>query len=158
MAGIVSTLVQVHVARRWRKGWQHLLLQRLPSDENYPGLWQCVTGTIQAGESAFDAAQREFSEETGLVCQEWWSVPVVASYYHRSTDSLVIVPVFGACVADGSAPSHHPEHSCYRWLSLEQALELLVIPAQREGTQVFAQLLSQQLQHPEIRSLYCLST
>lgn len=42
---------------------QVLLLQRLDNDD----FWQSVTGSLEPGETRFQAAERELVEETGLV-------------------------------------------------------------------------------------------
>lgn len=42
---------------------QVLLLQRLDNDD----FWQSVTGSLEPGETRFQAAERELAEETGLV-------------------------------------------------------------------------------------------
>jgi dATP pyrophosphohydrolase len=54
----VSVLVLVHTA-----DLQVLLLERA----DRPGFWQSVTGSQDAGETLLQTAQRELTEETGLV-------------------------------------------------------------------------------------------
>jgi dATP pyrophosphohydrolase len=55
----VSVLVVVHSA-----ACEILLLQRVSP----AGFWQSVTGSLEPGETPFEAALRELGEETGLPC------------------------------------------------------------------------------------------
>ena len=41
------------------------MLQRADNEEIYPGLWQIVSGGIEQGEKAYEAAAREVREEIG---------------------------------------------------------------------------------------------
>ena len=59
MPRIVSDHIQVHPFRRRDGGIEHLLLRRSPEEDLSPGVWQVVTGTIEAGEPALAAARRE---------------------------------------------------------------------------------------------------
>ncbi|WP_018606457.1 dihydroneopterin triphosphate diphosphatase [Uliginosibacterium gangwonense] len=53
-----SVLVVIHTLNL-----QILLIERA----RHPGYWQSVTGSLEEGESPFQAAQRELEEETGLI-------------------------------------------------------------------------------------------
>lgn len=141
MASIVSTLVQVHVARLAADGWQHLLLRRRDDDQQYPGLWQCITGTVCDGETMLAAAHRELSEEVRLTVLQWWALPVIGMFYDRARDALEIPVAFGAVVSSDAEPtlSEHAEH---RWLALDAAFATLVVPAHREGTRMFEHVLT----------------
>lgn len=154
MASVVSTLVQVHVARFEDGRWQHLLLRRRDDEVQLPELWQCITGGIRAGETAFDAARRELEEETGLQPQQWWCVPIVSAFYSRSADAMVMVPVFGVCVSSDDALGTTPEHAEHQWLTLERALEMLAIPQHREGARWFEWLLTESHFRPQLVELY----
>jgi 8-oxo-dGTP pyrophosphatase MutT (NUDIX family) len=148
-------LVQVHIARPSHKGWQHLVLHRHGDDEELPSLWQVVTGRPTLDESPFDAAQRELAEETGLAALEWWSLPMVASFYDRRIDGVVTVVTFGVVVAPNAQPVLH-EHSAFRWLRCATAMSLLLVPAHQQGVEMFDRLLREQRFKPQLRQLYCL--
>lgn len=96
-----------------------LLLKRT---EARGGFWQPVTGSIERHESAWDAATRELTEETGL------SVAVRAlSYEHafalRDDRPPVVCreTAFGAR-ASGAIVIDQREHSEFAWLSADEAL------------------------------------
>ncbi len=60
---VASRSIQVLVWRRGPEGPEVLLLKRTPDDG---GFWQPVTGIVEEGEEALEAAMREVGEETGL--------------------------------------------------------------------------------------------
>jgi 8-oxo-dGTP diphosphatase len=43
-----------------------LVLKRKPDDDTYPGLWDCLGGHFENGESAEACMTREAREESGL--------------------------------------------------------------------------------------------
>ena len=47
-----------------------LLLRRSPAKHVLPGLWQCVSGSLEDGESIAAGALRELQEETGFGAAE----------------------------------------------------------------------------------------
>lgn len=75
--GKTRTRSEVHAQGLWHRtvhiwildnGGQALLQQRSRAKENHPGLWDISSaGHIDAGETSLQAAQRELSEELGLV-------------------------------------------------------------------------------------------
>ena len=74
----VSALVVIHTP-----DLQVLLLERA----DRKNFWQSVTGSIEAGETPYDAAVREVHEETGLVAtdyafSDWQSSNVYEIYPH----------------------------------------------------------------------------
>jgi len=113
-----------------------LLLKRSASEKLYPGLWQWVSGSVEAGESAVEAARRELAEETALRPEELWVVPHVSVFYDPSFDSVNLTPVFAARVAPGSLPVLSAEHSEFLWCDYPGAVGKLVWPGQREAIRV----------------------
>lgn len=59
--------VVVGVMRRGRKVY---LQRRAPSDENFPGAWECPGGGVKPGESDQQALARELREELGVEVKE----------------------------------------------------------------------------------------
>ncbi len=91
--------------------------------------WDFPKGMVEPGESELDAARREVEEETGLAGLEYpfgeefketlpYSGNKVARYYLAETDAdkieLPVSPELG-----------RPEHHEYRWVSLDEAEDLL---------------------------------
>lgn len=134
MPAIKSEMVQVHVFRRRYDGEaEYLLIRRSPDEQIFPNLWQMVTGYIEQGESAAEAAAREMREETNLVPTKLWAVPYVASFFHSAIDAVQLIPVFAAEVdADAGVVLSH-EHCEFLWLPYEEALKFVVFPSHRIG-------------------------
>jgi 8-oxo-dGTP pyrophosphatase MutT (NUDIX family) len=110
------------VFRRSERGIQLLLLRAYKN-------WDFPKGLVEPGETELDAAKREVTEETGLAnldypfgdeCKETlpYSGNKVARYYLAETDADKIeLPV--------SAALGRPEHHEYRWVSFDEAEDLL---------------------------------
>jgi dATP pyrophosphohydrolase len=133
MPDVISTIVEVCVFRFRDSRPEYLLLRRAPDEKLYPGLWQVVTGSVETGETAVDAALRELREETGFTPRAFWSVPFVSSFYDTDRDALILVPFFAAQVSESAEPILSGEHANAEWLSLEAASGRLVWPGQRAG-------------------------
>ncbi|MBN1240914.1 MAG: dihydroneopterin triphosphate diphosphatase [Gammaproteobacteria bacterium] len=115
-----------------------LLLERLQP----PGFWQSVTGSLQWGESAAEAAARELREETGLDADGLRDAGVSRRF--------AILPEWRARYAPGVAynvehlwylelPERRPvalnprEHADCRWLALEDAIATVSSWTNREA-------------------------
>jgi len=139
---LACTLIQAYLLRHSRDGEaEFLLLRRAKDEELYPGMWQMITGRIEADETAVECARREIREETGIECPTLVVVPYIASFYFAPDDSIHHVPVFAAEVA-GDAPVHlSDEHDEHAWLSFDAAWERLVFPGHREGLRILREYL-----------------
>ncbi|HEX9614205.1 MAG TPA: NUDIX domain-containing protein, partial [Bacteroidota bacterium] len=78
----------------------YLTLKRSAGDKLFPGIWQIVTGVIEKGEHAVHAAVREVREETGLLPQRLWRLPLVNSFYDPGKDVVHFCPHFAVEVAN----------------------------------------------------------
>lgn len=150
-------MIQLHIFRRRDDGGrgddrpgggslcegslEFLLLQRAEEEHIYPGLWQPVTGHIEAGETAADAALRELREETGLRPLEYGAVPHVAMFFSPDEDAVHLIPVFWCRVAGDARVRLSEEHQQYAWLSLADAGQRLVIPSHRTGLRLLADVV-----------------
>ena len=89
-----------------------LVLKRKPDDDTYPGIWDCLGGHFEAGESAEACMTREAKEESGL------DVEIV-----RSASVLEYSDEYGRSVAVPyllRSRSHRvvlSEHSECRWVA-----------------------------------------
>lgn len=142
MTDFAVRFVQVHLYRRTVDGGvEFLVLRRAPDEVLYPGLWQMVTGTIEDGETATEAARREVCEETGIAIPRLDVVPYVASFYLEGDDSIHHVPVFAAEVFSEMEVRLSAEHDTFVWLPYEEAWQRLVFPGHREGLRILSQYI-----------------
>ena len=110
------------IFRRSDRGIRLLLLRAYKN-------WDFPKGMVEPGEDALAAARREVEEETGLANLDYpfgeeyketlpYSGTKVARYYLAETDAeKIVLPV--------SPELGRPEHHEYRWVSFDEAEELL---------------------------------
>ena len=112
------------------------MLTRSPHERIYPDLWQFVSGALNDGEKAVDAALRELKEETGLTPKRFWVVPHVNSFYDPAYDAVNVSPLFAAQTDPGKEVTLSSEHCICEWLPFAEAHRRLVWPGQRLGLEV----------------------
>jgi 8-oxo-dGTP pyrophosphatase MutT (NUDIX family) len=108
-----------------------LLLHRAPG-RIYTGVWQCVTGRLEAGEGVLAGALREVAEETGLRADDLDAVfetDIVNWFHEQSVDAVWSEVVFAARVRPEAVVRLSDEHDEQTWLGLDAARELVVWPA-----------------------------
>jgi dATP pyrophosphohydrolase len=133
MTSVVCQVVEICLFRFSNNRPEYLLLKRSANDDLYPGIWQLITGSIRRGETALQAAFREFREETGLEEEFFWTVPCTISFFDQKNDVMHVSPLFAAQVKGDAVPSLSHEHAEFLWLPYEEAMNRLVWPGQRQG-------------------------
>lgn len=120
----VSTLVLVHT-----QDLRVLLLERA----DFPGYWQSVTGSQEAGETLRGTATRELLEETGIDAGAYggvndWGLSNVYEIYPRWRQRYPpgtthnTEHVFSLEVPDGTRVTLNPrEHLAYLWVPWREA-------------------------------------
>ena len=113
-------------------GASHELLQlRRSAGRSMGGTWQLVSGGIEAGETAWQAAIRELREETGLAPREFFQLDVVNTFYLAAGDSIIHAPMFCAMVeADAKVTLNH-ESTEFRWKPRSEFSSALMWPGER---------------------------
>jgi 8-oxo-dGTP pyrophosphatase MutT (NUDIX family) len=100
------------------------------------GLWQCVSGSLEAGETVVAGALRELHEETGFdrrTIQGLFNLDQVNQFYEPSVEGILSAAIFAVRVRPGSEPTLSHEHDALRWVSPADALETVIWPAYRES-------------------------
>lgn len=113
------------------------------------GTWQAVSGAIEPGETAWQAALRELREETGIVPVEFYRLPVVNTFYISEGDTLWHSVPFCAIVAADAAVTLNHEHDAARWVARCDADKAFMWATDRSA---IAQLSREILDDGEARS------
>ncbi len=101
-----------------------LILKRKEDDDSYPGVWDCVGGHFEKGESAEECVHREATEESGQPMEIVKLGPLIE--YLDSYGRAVAVPfVLRPDPKKGIFPS---EHSEYRWIKLSEVKDYEIVP------------------------------
>ena len=129
ISSIAPHCISAYVVCQTSEGPRYLLIRRC--GKYLPGTWQMVSGGIESGETAMQAALREIQEETGLIPRALYSADAVETFYMPSHDKITFVPVFVAFVEDLDISLSPQEHDVYEWLSFEDARDRLVWAEQR---------------------------
>lgn len=123
--------VDSYIYRITKDGPIYLMLKRSPG-KHYEHLWQGVAGKIEKGETATQTVIRELEEETGKIPKKLFVADHIASFYDARKDRIQMVPIFGIEV-ENSEVRLSEEHSDYKWVSFDEALNLLTWKGQKEG-------------------------
>ena len=114
-----------------------LLIRRSP-DRILPGLWQCVSGTLEPGERVAAGALRELAEETGFGPDEieaFYDLDLVNQFHEPSFDAIVTAAVFAVRLRPGAEPHLSNEHDGAHWHDLEEAHQQVIWPRYRTANE-----------------------
>jgi 8-oxo-dGTP pyrophosphatase MutT (NUDIX family) len=128
-------IVDCWVVRSGDAGPEILLLRRAPG-RILPGLWQCVSGSLEPDERVAIGALRELEEETGIgreSIEGFFDLDLVNQFHEPSVDAVVLAAVFAVRVRAGAEPRLSHEHDAARWLAPDDAHREVVWPGYREA-------------------------
>lgn len=112
---IKANIVQCWAVRPAHNSYEFLQLLRRKDD--YMGnTWTPVSGGIESGETAWQAALRELKEETGLTAHELYSLDTAQCFYVAQEDALWYSIPFCALIAPGQTITLNDEHQACRWV------------------------------------------
>jgi 8-oxo-dGTP diphosphatase len=101
-----------------------LILKRKDDDDSYPGLWDCVGGHFEKGESAEDCMLREAREEAGQTMKIVKGGPLIEfldEYGRAVAVPFVLRP-------DPRRKIVVSEHSESRWIRLGEVPDYEIVP------------------------------
>ena len=133
MSPMRPDLVDGWVYRVRPSGTEILLLRRAPG-RILAGLWQCVSGSLEAGERVTHGALREVREETGFdadAIEAFFDLDLVNAFHEPSYDAIVSAAVFAIRVRPDAEPRLSVEHDAMRWLPIDAAHREVIWPGYR---------------------------
>ncbi len=131
---MIIRVIDAYVYIPTNNGLLFLLLKRAKT-KMYEHIWQGVAGKIEKGEKSWEAAKRELQEETGLKPDKMFIVDHVSKFYEQMDDRINLVPVFGIEVNTQEVVLSD-EHSEYKWVKIDEALDLLVWKGQKQAIKI----------------------
>jgi len=114
------------------RGGKLLVLKRKQDDDTYPGMWDCVGGHFEDGESAEGCMLREAREESGLGVKILR--PGYLIEYRDEYGRSVAVPFLLESRSGRVALSEHIE---FKWVSPREGRQLGPVPALRIALDLF---------------------
>jgi 8-oxo-dGTP diphosphatase len=115
-----------------------LILRRKGDDDTYPGVWDCVGGHFEEGESAEECMLREAREESG---QDMKIVKVgpLLEYLDAYGRAVAVPFILRPEAKRRIVPS---EHSEFRWVGLGDVRDYDIVPDLAKALSVFGLLRS----------------
>jgi dihydroneopterin triphosphate diphosphatase len=110
-----------------------LLLRRAPG-RILPGLWQCVSGSVEPDVRIATEALRELKEETGFgpdQIEAFYDLDFVNQFHEPSYDAVVTAAIFAVRIRNGAQPRLSREHDGAKWVAVEDAHEEVIWPGYR---------------------------
>ena len=120
---IRSFAVSAYLVRVEDDRGEYLVLKRL--SRYLKGSWQQVSGRIETGETGWQAALREIREETGIVPARFYSANETEVFYETRQNCINVIPVFVGFVEADATVVLSAEHHEFRWVTAEEAKEIL---------------------------------
>lgn len=112
-----------------------LLLRRAPG-RILPGLWQCVSGSVEPQVRIAIEALRELKEETGFgpgEIEAFYDLDFVNQFHEPSYDAVVTAAIFAVRIRNGAQPSLSHEHDDARWVAVDDAHAEVIWPGYRSA-------------------------
>jgi dATP pyrophosphohydrolase len=129
MSKSLPIIVQIIVYRIKRGGPEFLLLKRT---RERGGFWNVVNGTLELNESIIEARNRELLEETGIENVLHWSNEINRFSFQYKSDTMVVL-VYDAEVNESQKIVINHEHTEYRWVNFEEAMNMLKFDDDKNG-------------------------
>ncbi|MCE7741954.1 MAG: NUDIX domain-containing protein [Candidatus Heimdallarchaeota archaeon] len=114
--------VYVGMAAVIEKDEKFLILKRSKDRDFEPEAWETVTGRLEADESPVTGVLREVEEETSLKVEV--ILPLDTGFFYRGGKEFPMVFISYYCKYVEGNVNLTWEHSEYKWITLQEALDL----------------------------------
>ncbi len=111
----------------------YLLLHRGPQS-GHAGQWEAASGPLAEQDDLIAAAKRVVALESGLQPMALYALDYLHSYFDPQDGRIHLAPVFAAEVAE-EAVTTASDVDASRWVTYDQAMEMLRRPGHRKGLQ-----------------------
>ena len=128
---VTAPFIVVYLVRYIQNEARFLIIKR--DREPYNGIWQPVTGRIEKGEKAWQAAMRETEEETGLTPDRFYSANFIEKFYDLRNEIIAHCPAFVGFMDKDTEINLSAEHSEWRWVRAEEAIEKVAFSEQKKA-------------------------
>jgi len=105
---------------------KYLLLRRADHRDFQGGMWECLTGRVDQGESYTQALHREVREEIGADVQIEFIIATTHFFRgEEKPENELLGVIYGCTIQDPAEAKFGEEHSEQRWVTVEEADEFL---------------------------------
>lgn len=127
-----TTIVQNIVYRKKEDVFEVLLLKRT---EERGGFWNVVNGTLEESESIDDCRKRELFEEAGIKNILSWSDEISRFNFDYKGKTMTVM-AFAAQVTEDQDVVINSEHTEYKWVSFDEAIEMMKFDDDKNGLRI----------------------
>jgi len=138
----MKKLIDAYLYKIINNNVQFLVLKR-SNKTIYAGQWRMIGGKVKAGETYWQAAQREVDEELSITPQLFWSVPTINRFYEPETDEIHVIPPFAVQLKKEDKFVLNYEHSEYSWIETSQIDEYIKWPEQRRIMKLINEIVTE---------------
>jgi 8-oxo-dGTP diphosphatase len=110
-----------------------LILKRKDDDDTYPGVWDCVGGHFEKGESAEECMLREAREEAGQTMKIVKVGPLI-EFLDEYGRAVAVPFILKPDLRKEIVPS---EHSEFKWIKLSQSKDYDIVPDLAKALSLF---------------------
>ena len=103
------------------------------------GFWQTITGTLELNESIVESRQRELKEEVGITNAVYDNAEVNRFAWQKK-DWTVVEVVFSARTESKEIILNPKEHTEYKWLPIDEAIDLVEKDQTKECLKKFKEI------------------
>jgi 8-oxo-dGTP diphosphatase len=114
-----------------------LILKRSVIKDFSAGIWEYVTGRLHQFEEPLDGLRREISEESGLEVEIIKPINTFHVFRGEKTAEKEVVGIMYWCRTDSQDVVVSEEHSEFKWVTPEEALEIIEKPSMQDDIRAF---------------------